>query len=206
MNENGSMPTPRYIDIEAFKVSYKMAIYAGLEALKDKPIERDKAIAVMYTVFEALDAFPTATIESPRPDWTPCAETTSEPTTGEIVKMLRTIENAAQVVLDGGFGTRDGENDIVYRTRRNTAKFAADRLESQEQTISALTARAEQAERERDAAVEHVHDAIFGTNHSCFYCTMENCDGCTNSTVKEHFKYRGLLPRKYLVKNEGETE
>ena len=74
MNENGSMPTPRYIDIEAFKVSYKMAIYAGLEALKDKPIERDKAIAVMYTVFEALDAFPTATIESTRPDWTPCAE------------------------------------------------------------------------------------------------------------------------------------
>jgi Tfp pilus assembly protein PilV len=69
--------------------------------------------------------------------------------------------------------------------------------------ISALTARAEQAERERDAAVEHVHDAIFGTNHSCFYCTMENCDGCTNRTVKEHFKYRGLLPRKYLVKNEG---
>ena len=73
MNENGSMPTPRYIDIEAFKVSYKMAIYAGIEALKDKPIERDKAIAVMYTVFEALDAFQTATIESPR-DWTPCAE------------------------------------------------------------------------------------------------------------------------------------
>ena len=83
---------------------------------------------------------------------------------------------------------------------------AADRLESQEQTIdeledecgklkmtiNLLTARAEQAEK-------NLHDAIFGTNHACFYCTMENCDGCTNSTVKEHFKYRALKPNKYLT-------
>jgi hypothetical protein len=73
MSKNGSMLTPRYIDVEAFKASYKTAIYAGLEVLRDKPIERDKAIAVMYTVFEALDAFPTATLEAPH-DWKPCAE------------------------------------------------------------------------------------------------------------------------------------
>ena len=72
--------------------------------------------------------------------------------------------------------------------------------------VSALIARAESAERERDAAIGHVHDAIFVTNHSCFYCTMENCDGCTNSTVKEHFKYRGIHPNKYLVKQKYEQD
>lgn len=72
MNEIGSMPKPRYIDVESFKISYKMAIYAGLDALRDQPIQRDKAIAVMSAVFEALDAFPTATIEAT--NWTPCAE------------------------------------------------------------------------------------------------------------------------------------
>jgi len=131
---------------------------------------------------------------------------TSEPTAGEnndwisteiIVRMLRKIQNSAQVVLDSGFGTRDGECNMVYRDRRDNMKLAADRLESQEQklellnggdfdvidipaalaylesveeilphasalidliqslkgTAIELTARAEQAELERDAAV-----------------------------------------------------
>ena len=117
--------------------------------------------------------------------------TTNEPTT-EIVADLRIYLLVAN---------KEKPTQLI-----STIARAADRLESQERGIEKLTARAEQAERERDAAVEHVHDAIFGTNHSCFYCTMENCDGCTNRTVKEHFKYRGLLPRKYLVKNEGEAE
>lgn len=92
MSETGSMPTPRYIDVEAFKVSYRMAIYAGLEALKDKPIEREKAIAVMHTVFETLDAFPTATIESQRHDWTPCADGLPEED-GEFDVTVCVIEN-----------------------------------------------------------------------------------------------------------------
>ena len=73
--------------------------------------------------------------------------TTSEPTTGEnndwisteiIVRMLRKIQNSAQVVLDSGFGTRDGECNMVYRDRRDNMKLAADRLESQEQKLELL--------------------------------------------------------------------
>ena len=118
--------------------------------------------------------------------------TTSEPTTGEIVRALRVCDVGRCI---------DCNLDEKYPCE-NLKTYAADRLESQEQTIAALTARAEQAERERDAAVEHVHDAIFGTNHSCFYCTMDNCDGCTNSTVKEHFKYRMEKPSNYMTKIE----
>jgi hypothetical protein len=70
--------------------------------------------------------------------------TTSEPTTGEIVRELRKMQNAAQVVLDSGFGTREGESNMLYIKRKAMAKNAADRLESQERTIAALTARAEQ--------------------------------------------------------------
>ena len=145
---------------------------------------------------------------------TPVGGIMSEPTTGEIIGQLNEIiynVSAAYIMTEMPVRVASAVTPIV---------IARDRLESQEQSnerlttalaevtmkVGELTARAEQAERERDAAVEHVHDAIFGTNHSCFYCTMENCDGCTNRTVKEHFKYRGLLPRKYLVKNEGEAE
>jgi hypothetical protein len=135
--------------------------------------------------------------------------TTSEPTTGELIEQLHTFDNVDAVTIT---------------IAKAALLFIADRLESQEQKIAeienfhkemlkdhkaqvaALTARAEQAEKERDAAIEHVHDAIFGTNHSCFYCTMENCDGCTNSTVKDHFKYRGLRPNKYLVGKAGGAE
>ena len=63
--------------------------------------------------------------------------TTGEPTTGEIVRALRDAPN-----YNGMAGTTTTVEDI-----------AADRLESQEQTIAALTALAEQAERERDTAV-----------------------------------------------------
>ena len=113
--------------------------------------------------------------------------TTNEPTT-EIVADLRIYLLVAN---------KEKPTQLI-----STIARAADRLESQERGIEKLTARAEQAERERDAAVEHVHDAIFGTNHSCFYCTMDNCDGCTNSTVKEHFKYRMEKPSNYMTKIE----
>jgi hypothetical protein len=66
--------------------------------------------------------------------------TTSEPTTGEIVRALRSMQTSAQVVLDSGFGTREGECDVVYRNRRDLAKNAADRLESQERNIETLRA------------------------------------------------------------------
>lgn len=48
----------------------------------------------------------------------------------EIIKELRSMQNAAQVVLDSGFGTHEGEHDTVYRKRRNLAKDAADIIET----------------------------------------------------------------------------
>ena len=105
MSDNGSMPKPRCIDVEAFKVSYRWAIYAGLDVLRDKPIERNKAIAVMHTVFEALDAFPTAAPESPR-DWTPCAE--------------RLPENQKDVLIY--FDRCGGEIGIGYYGERSDGK------------------------------------------------------------------------------------
>jgi hypothetical protein len=60
--------------------------------------------------------------------------TTGEPTTGEIVRALRDAPN-----YNGMAGTTTTVEDN-----------AADRLESQEQTIAALTARAEKAEKNRD--------------------------------------------------------
>lgn len=150
--------------------------------------------------------------------------TTSEPTTGEIVRALRFCYESEEIecyecpcrVSGGAYlchmdkladRLESQERELLQKTEElEEMQEAATVLHSANEThwtyIKELTARAENAERERDAAVEHVHDAIFGTNHSCFYCTMENCDGCTNSTVKEHFKYRGLQPNKYLVKSE----
>ena len=122
---------------------------------------------------------------------------TSEPTTGEIVRALR--EDCS--LLDD-----------------NTDKFvAADRLESQERsieeaaklnekqanTIASLTARAESAERERDAAVEEMRDC-------CQFCVgyekEENeppCDTCFNARTFEpndfertkNWQWRGLQPQ-----------
>ena len=67
----------------------------------------------------------------------------SEPTTDEIVRALRDAPN-----YNGMRGTTTTVEDI-----------AADRLESQEKTIAALTARAEQAEKELDEErQEHAND------------------------------------------------
>lgn len=70
-------------------------------------------------------------------------QTINEPTTGEIVEAIRACEDRATcygcILLD------------CKSFKCNSSESIADRLESQEQTIAALTARAESAERERDA-------------------------------------------------------
>lgn len=68
--------------------------------------------------------------------------TTSEPTTENIAKALRVcfVKTCAC-----------SECPFEHESCGDLEQLAADRLESQEQTIAALTARAEQAERERDA-------------------------------------------------------
>ena len=145
----------------------------------------------------------------------------NEPTTGEIVRDLRRCyeeksfgckECSCRISAIEHFCDHNKLADRLERQDRENASLRAENKGLHKEIIrrgieiETMTARAESAERERDAAIGHVHDAIFGTNHSCFYCTMENCDGCTNSTVKEHFKYRGIHPNKYLVKQEYEQD
>lgn len=60
----------------------------------------------------------------------------SDTTTAELVNDLRKIQDSAQVVLDSGFGTHAGEQDMTYRKRRDLAKNVADRLEQQAQRIA----------------------------------------------------------------------
>ena len=66
--------------------------------------------------------------------------TKSEPTTGEIVRALR----------GGG----------IYGITTALALKIIDRLESQEKTIAELTARAESAEKERDAAIADIEELL----------------------------------------------
>ena len=70
------------------------------------------------------------------------------PTTGEIVRALRYC-----VGKDTICGTACPAYSSEAGCRTAIMKNAADRLESQERTIADLTARAESAERERDAAM-----------------------------------------------------
>lgn len=102
--------------------------------------------------------------------------TTGEPTTGEIVRALRDAPN-----YNGMAGTTTTVEGI-----------AADRLESQEQTIAALTARAEKAEKERDAAIKDINRMCI----RCKYWTCQNdepCLSCVNAeTWNPNWTWRGL--------------
>ena len=72
----------------------------------------------------------------------------SEIATGKLVIWMRL--QAKRRSIDSLF-TPDGNSTSIMLSA------AADRLESQEQTIAALTARAEQAEKERDAAIKDIN-------------------------------------------------
>jgi hypothetical protein len=72
---------------------------------------------------------------------------------------------------------------------------AADRLESQEQTIAALTARAEKAERERDALISSIERLRTKKIVLCSICEFEDLIGCCHKNHCEGyqlFKRRGL--------------
>jgi hypothetical protein len=105
--------------------------------------------------------------------------TTGEPTTGEIVRALRDAPN-----YNGMAGTTTTVEDI-----------AADRLESQEQTIAALTARAEQSERERDALISSIERLRTKKIVLCSICEFEDLIACCHKNHCEGyqlFKRRGL--------------
>lgn len=117
--------------------------------------------------------------------------TTSEPTTGELIEALRC--DGVIKPCEGCFFAFQIENCSAMGCRTDDMfGLAADRLESQEQTIAALTARAEQAEAREKAAVKDL--AIYGKNaHTCKHSndcqstdtTHESCHDC------ELWAYRG---------------
>ena len=98
--------------------------------------------------------------------------TTSEPTTGELIKTLREDAN---------------KQESLYHVCDSTmnAKIAADRLESQQREIATLTARAEQAE----ATTKAIVDVIDSGSVVCTICAnrvgWDTCKPCK-------FKMRGL--------------
>ena len=138
---------------------------------------------------------------------------TSEPTTGEIVRALRTCNNpkgqrCSQCVV---FSRYDNARDC----KRTIDKLASDRLESQGREIERLieeleqmeeaatvlhaanethwtyikelAARAESAERERDSAISDLKNAP-----RCSVCDHQDCKYCTGNDM---FTWRGLQPQ-----------
>ena len=79
-----------------------------------------------------------------------------EPTTGNIAKALRVCFKKTCACSECPF---------EHESCGDLEQLAADRLERQEQTIAALTARAEQAERELAAAKADLHH-----NDACSVC------------------------------------
>lgn len=149
--------------------------------------------------------------------------TTSEPTTGEIVRALRCSADDDSFCKKCQYGYALGSAFLCDRGRMN--QNASDRLESQERTIAEkdaeieklksdrcmilgavtetnvcvgnlierLTARAESAERERDSAVAYMKR--FG----CLTCEGQGTIGanepCWGCRDKSNWKMRGLQPQ-----------
>ena len=110
--------------------------------------------------------------------------TTSEPTTGEIVRALRVCDVGRCI---------DCNIDEKYPCE-NLKTYAADRLKSQEQTIAALTARAEQAEAGEKAVI-----AVM--NGFCQFCEhyekgeneepCRSCESVTHDGRESKWTWRG---------------
>ena len=96
---------------------------------------------------------------------------------GEIVRALREESN---MELGGQAAT----------IHLSTVQSAIDRLESQEQTIAALTVRAEQAEKERDDAVVNINLCMNGD--ICKACVSWKNGICSRKDNRCDPKYRGL--------------
>lgn len=106
-------------------------------------------------------------------------EQRNEPSTGEIVRALR-CDGDANNCVDCRYATYD--TATILCDQEQNVRDAADRLESQEQTIAALTARAEQAEEREKAAVNALtlyEDALF-----------DECDKSYQSGFMDGFQSR----------------
>jgi len=143
----------------------------------------------------------------------------SEPTTGEIVRALRCVAEATEC-KDCRYKYPVG--NVILCDHEQMNANAADRLESQERTIDELedecgklmmtidllTARAEQAEKERDAAkadMKLIVDAVRETHcdETCCFACKYDCDMSINDSGEfnnecpgfdkdDCFEWRGL--------------
>ena len=113
-------------------------------------------------------------------------EQKNEPTTGEIVRALRELVYEAE---------RKHETQLLC-TNDLVLAWAHD-LERKESDVAALTARAESAERERDALLVFVP-------RICTNCIsldnreedeLEKCRECMKMENRPNFKWRGLQPQ-----------
>ena len=109
----------------------------------------------------------------------------SEIATGKLVIWMRL--QAKRRSIDSLF-TPDGNSTSIMLSA------AADRLESQEQKIAALTARAEQAEKERDAAIRDIGRLRTKKIELCSICEFEDLIACCHKHCAGYrlFKWRGL--------------
>ena len=128
--------------------------------------------------------------------------TTSEPTS-EIVKEITNQSTTHDIIVVLKMIVRYLESFTMDKMSRDVMSAAADRLESQDRTIADLTARAEKAEAERDAAKAYMQD-------NCQYCVGYEreadeppCSTCYNARTFEpndvqrtkNWKWRGLQPQ-----------
>ena len=117
---------------------------------------------------------------------------TNEPTTGELIEQLHTFDNVDAVTIT---------------IAKAALLFIADRLESQAEeneisrhliemqsnVITELTARAESAERERDAAKADFE--VIEQDGLCSVCKFESSIPLMECMENCVFKWRGLQPQ-----------
>jgi hypothetical protein len=120
--------------------------------------------------------------------------TTSDPTS-EIVKEITNQSTTHDIIVVLKMIVQYLESFTMDKMSRDVMSAAADRLESQEQTIAALTARAEQAERERDALISSIERLRTKKIVLCSICEFEDLIACCHKNHCEGyqlFKRRGL--------------
>ena len=122
-------------------------------------------------------------------------EQRNEPTTGEIVRALRCVAEATEC-KDCRYKYPVG--NVIRCDHEQMNGNAADRLESQERTIAALTARAESAEKLAAAAIADIERLRLKNFTLCPICEFEDMIGCAHKnhcTGYQKFTWRGLQPQ-----------
>jgi lysyl-tRNA synthetase class I len=112
--------------------------------------------------------------------------TTSEPST-ENVEEITNQSTTHDIIVVLKMIVQYLESFTMDKMSRDVMSAAADRLESQEQTIAALTARAEQAEAREKAAIADMKlivDAVRETHcdETCCFACKHDCDTSINDS------------------------